>query len=82
MALKAKVVDLFCGVGGLSHGFVQEEFDVVAGFDIDESCKYAYETNNKAEFVCKSVTAVTKEELNEKYGDDCDVKILVGCAPC
>lgn len=82
MTEKAKVIDLFCGVGGLSHGFVQEEFDVVAGFDIDESCQYAYETNNNAKFICKSVTSVTKEELNEKYGDDCEVKILVGCAPC
>lgn len=82
MVEKIKVIDLFCGVGGLSHGFVQEQFDVVAGFDIDESCRHAYQTNNKAEFICKSVTDVTKEELLQKYGEDCELKILVGCAPC
>jgi DNA (cytosine-5)-methyltransferase 1 len=25
------VVDLFCGIGGLAHGFIQEGFNVVAG---------------------------------------------------
>jgi DNA (cytosine-5)-methyltransferase 1 len=28
-----KVIDLFCGIGGLSHGFVKEGFDVVAGIE-------------------------------------------------
>ena len=31
---KIKVVDLFCGIGGLSHGFVRQGIDVVGGFDI------------------------------------------------
>ncbi len=29
------VVDLFCGAGGLSHGFMQAGFDVLFGSDID-----------------------------------------------
>ena len=36
---QAKVIDLFCGIGGLSHGFVKEGFNVVAGVDIDPTCK-------------------------------------------
>lgn len=75
-----KVVDLFCGIGGLSHGFVLEGFDVVAGVDTDESCKFAFETNNKAEFISKSVTDIEGSDLNAFYQDD--LKILVGCAPC
>ena len=39
-----KVIDLFCGIGGLSNGFYQEGFNVIAGYDTDMSCKYAYET--------------------------------------
>lgn len=42
------VVDVFCGVGGLTHGFFLEGFNVVAGIDSDTSCKFAYEHNNKA----------------------------------
>ena len=36
------VVDLFCGIGGLTHGFIREGLNVVAGIDIDETCKYAF----------------------------------------
>jgi DNA (cytosine-5)-methyltransferase 1 len=82
-----KVVDLFCGVGGLTHGFIKESLNVVAGYDIDKSCRYAYESNNKnsdnthSEFVPKSVTDVTGEEISAKL-NGADVKILIGCAPC
>jgi DNA (cytosine-5)-methyltransferase 1 len=33
---RPKGVDLFCGVGGMSLGFEQAGFDVVAGIDIDQ----------------------------------------------
>lgn len=33
--MKVQVVDLFCGVGGLSHGLQQAGLNVVAGFDLD-----------------------------------------------
>ncbi|MCU0351175.1 MAG: DNA cytosine methyltransferase [Flavobacterium sp.] len=78
---KTAVIDLFCGIGGLSHGFVKEGLNVVAGIDIDETCKYPFEANNQAPFVSKSVSDVSKEEVDELFGD-AKVKILVGCAPC
>ena len=55
MTSNIQVVDLFCGIGGLSHGFLKEGFKVVAGFDNDPTCKFAYETNNKAVFHCKDI---------------------------
>lgn len=76
-----KVVDLFCGIGGLTHGFIKESLDVVAGYDIDSDCKYAYESNNASEFIEKSIIDVTGEEISEKLSG-ADVKILIGCAPC
>jgi DNA (cytosine-5)-methyltransferase 1 len=76
-----KVVDLFCGVGGLTHGFVKEGFNVVAGFDIDTSCRYAYEANNNAIFKDTDVTDIKKEDLEELF-EGAAIKILVGCAPC
>lgn len=78
---KVGVIDLFCGIGGLTHGFVKEGFNVLAGFDIDETCQFAYEANNSAIFVKKDVSLLTKEEL-EKYYSDNEIKVLVGCAPC
>ena len=76
------VIDLFCGAGALTHGFVKEGFNVAAGVDADKSCKYAYETNNPgATFIEKKIEDVEAAELIELYPKE-DVKILVGCAPC
>ena len=76
------VIDLFCGAGALTHGFVLEGFNVVAGLDADKSCKYAYETNNHgAHFIEKRIEDVTSVELKQLYPEG-HVKILVGCAPC
>ncbi len=77
-----KVVDLFCGIGGLTHGFVKEGFTVVAGIDNDPTCRYGYEANNPSEFVEKDIMKVTSKELASYYGKDRGIKILVGCAPC
>lgn len=79
--MPSAVVDLFCGVGGLTHGLQLSGLNVVAGFDIEESCRYAYENNNNAAFISRDVTNVTAEEINRLYPNHA-VKILVGCAPC
>ena len=51
-----KAVDLFCGVGGLTYGLRQAGIPVVAGIDIDGSCKYAYTQNNgDCKFIQKSI---------------------------
>lgn len=78
---KIKVIDLFCGIGGLSHGFVKENIDVVAGFDIDETCRYAFEENNNAQFIHRDIRQVTTKEVSKLFGK-ADIKVLVGCAPC
>lgn len=75
------VVDLFCGIGGLTHGFVKEKFNVVAGIDSDESCRYAYEKNNSSNFISKKIEEISKEDLENLYPVG-SKKILIGCAPC
>ncbi len=76
-----RVIDLFCGVGGMTHGFVNEGFQVLAGIDNDATCEFGYTRNNKAAFICKDIAVVQPEELQAIYGD-CDVRVLIGCAPC
>ena len=82
-AAQAKIscVDLFCGAGGLTHGFKLEGLSVAAGVDIDPACKYPYEINNSARFIEKDVTALTPEEVGGWYGSS-NWRILAGCAPC
>ncbi|MDD4437060.1 MAG: DNA cytosine methyltransferase [Tissierellia bacterium] len=74
-------VDLFCGIGGLTHGLIKSGITIRAGFDLDSSCKYAYETNNEAEFICRDITELSGVEVG-KYWKDGEIKLLVGCAPC
>ena len=40
------VVDLFCGVGGLTCGLESAGLTVIAGYDLDSTCEYTYTHNN------------------------------------
>lgn len=79
--IKASAIDLFCGVGGLTHGIIKAGIPVLAGIDIDLTCRYAYEKNNRAQFIGKDVAELTSEEILQLYPED-GVKIMLGCAPC
>lgn len=74
-------VDLFCGGGGLTCGLRQAGIDVRMGVDFDVRCKYAYEHNNKADFLHKSVVDVTGAEVRERFRKG-RISLLAGCAPC
>lgn len=80
-ARRHSVVDLFCGIGGLAHGFYLEGFDVVAGVDTDPFCRYAFEVNNAARFVQRDVASLTGAEVDAWYPAG-SIKVLIGCAPC
>lgn len=75
------VIDLFCGVGGLSYGLKREGLNIIAGFDIDKTCRFAYEHNNKAKFFDTDIKQVTGDCINTLFGDS-KIRILAGCAPC
>ena len=74
-------VDLFCGIGGMTHGLQQANINVSAGIDIDKTCRYTYEKNNQAQFIKKDIRSVTNAELADLYPQDA-IRLLVGCAPC
>lgn len=78
---RIEVVDLFCGIGGLSYGMKSAGFHILAGFDLDHTCKYAYETNTRGKFIFKDINAVTAEDINFRYSKNA-IRVLAGCAPC
>ncbi len=77
----ASVVDVFCGAGGLTHGLFLEGFQIAAGIDLDEACRYPFECNNLAPFVRKNVLNLNAAELLDLFCPDMP-RVLVGCAPC
>ena len=74
-------VDLFCGGGGLTCGLRQAGIDVRMGVDFDERCEYAYEHNNNAKFLHKSVTDVSANDVGDNFREG-RISLLAGCAPC
>lgn len=75
-------IDLFCGVGGLTHGLQQAGINVVAGIDIEEKCRFPYEKNNNAQFIQGDLKEIPSASIDALYPEDTTVKILAGCAPC
>ena len=74
-------VDLFCGVGGLTHGLVRGGINVVAGIDVDSACRYPFEANNSAIFLEQDVDSITSQEVASYYNGS-SLRLLTGCAPC
>lgn len=75
-------IDVFCGAGGLTHGFILGGIKVRAGIDTDPACQHPFEHNNKgARFLNEDVKEIGAEQLI-KYYKKGEVKVLAGCAPC
>ena len=74
-------VDLFCGAGGLTHGFVKEGLPIVARIDLDAACRYPYEKNNNSVFLERDVSELEPEEIEALLGE-AEIRVLAGCAPC
>jgi DNA (cytosine-5)-methyltransferase 1 len=81
MTVSIATVDLFCGAGGLTHGFEQAGLPVNVGYDIDPACRFPYEHNNKAKFILQDIENLSGSDLAEHFSGS-SIKILVGCAPC
>ena len=78
-----EVVDLFCGIGGLSYGLKCQGMKILAGFDLDYTCQYAYETNTDGKFYYRDVKTISGDEINKLYSQKKNtIKVLAGCAPC
>lgn len=77
-----EAVDLFCGAGGLTAGLRKANILVRAGYDIEATCRFAYETNNEATFVQADVSEVSSKDVARWYQTPHAFRLLAGCAPC
>lgn len=80
-----KMVDLFCGAGGLSLGFSQEGFATVLANDIQEVCVDTYAHNHPETPRNRIIVGDIKEKVVDHIDElleGNDVDIVVGGPPC
>lgn len=74
-------VDLFCGVGGLTHGLTRAGVRVELGVDLDPACRFPMEANNAAIFLEADVEKLMPSDILSAFGQS-EITLLAGCAPC
>lgn len=77
-----KVLDLFCGCGGLSLGLEKAGFDISLGIDIWPDALKTFKENHKgSNTFCTDLAAVDFRVIEEQFLKD-DVDLIVGGPPC
>lgn len=86
MKQKLTCLDLFCGAGGLSKGFLDAGYDVVLGVDYDDSALKTFQENHGSATAMKLDLFDHKNlDLIVKFLENKGIKqldVLVGGPPC
>lgn len=75
-------IDLFCGAGGLSAGFLQEGYEVALGIDFDEPSVETFETNfGRGRAVHADLLKYTARDARRDAGGR-DIDVILGGPSC
>ncbi len=80
--MRNKIIDLFCGCGGLSKGFEMAGFEVKIAIDLWTDAVKTYNHNHKSPVaVCEDIHNWSDEFLRQ-MAEDGDVVGVIGGPPC
>jgi DNA (cytosine-5)-methyltransferase 1 len=80
-----KIIDLFCGVGGLSYGFAKDDrFEIVAANEILPQMAKAYSLNHpKTKVYNEDVKEFNAKKVSRDLGiDPEEIDLIIGGPPC
>lgn len=79
-----KVIDLFCGAGGLSEGFEDAGFKIVIGNDIDKNMIASFKINHpESKAICGDISKINVDDLlNEIKETKEEIDLVIGGPPC
>ncbi|WP_112182545.1 DNA cytosine methyltransferase [Paraliobacillus zengyii] len=77
------VLDLFCGCGGLSQGFIDAGYNVILGVDFDKAAleTYKYNHNGSDTLLADLSKDEVIKEISDKVGNR-KIDIIIGGPPC
>jgi DNA (cytosine-5)-methyltransferase 1 len=86
MKKQYKIIDCFCGAGGLSLGFEKAGFNVLYAFDLDEAAINTYKHNSQyhhGKAFVRDVYKISKKSIEADLGYKLgDIDVVIGGPPC
>jgi DNA (cytosine-5)-methyltransferase 1 len=77
-----RVLDLFCGSGGISQGFQSAGFEIAGGIDFDFDSVETFKRNfPKAKSFCGNILEFSDSEIKKEFGN-LRIDVVVGGPPC
>ncbi len=79
---KPTVIDLFCGCGGLSYGFIEAGFDVLLGIDNWKDAIETFDNTHKnAIGLVSDLFKISPKEIANTTGIK-NIDVIIGGPPC
>ena len=80
--MSLKVIDLFCGAGGLSEGFRKAGYNILLGIDSDSVALQTYKLNHPESSIIRGdISKIEKKDILETIGNK-KIDIIIGGPPC
>ncbi len=77
-----KIIDLFCGAGGMSEGFVNAGFAVVVALDHEKYACQTFAANIPSRVICTDISQIKDPAMIVDGLEYTSIDVIVGGPPC